>query len=154
MGPCLRMLFRSLSVNNFISRSAAGHVFHIKMEESDQKIEAEKAIYRVLMENPHPNIAHCVLIASEGIFLRRMESTLRERLSDPQNPIPARTQERWILQLTSALAWLERLGLVHRDLRPANILLDADDNIQVCDFDMVVKPGGTSCRLRARRFAR
>ncbi|KAK3324207.1 kinase-like domain-containing protein [Cercophora scortea] len=163
MGPYLRMPFRSLSVDNFISRGASGHVFHInsnivlkcptkfddafpeqmeEMEESEQRIEAEKAVYRILMEDPHPNIVQCILCALEGIFLRRMESTLQERLSQsPTAPIPTSTQERWVSQLTSAIAWLERLGLVHGDLRPANILLDANDNIQLCDFDAAVKPG-------------
>jgi len=163
MAPSLRMPFRSLSADSLISRGAAGHVFHIipnivlkcptkfdnalpeqleEMEESGKKIEAEKAVYRVLMEHPHPNIVQCILCVPEGIFLRRMESTLQERLSQSWTAtVPARTQERWVLQLTSAVAWLERLGLVHGDLRPANILLDANDNIQLSDFDATVKPG-------------
>jgi len=157
------MPFRSLSADNLMSRGAAGHVFHInlnivlkcptkfdnalpeqieEMEESGKKIEAEKAVYRVLMKNPHPNIVQCILCVSEGIFLRRMKSTLQERLSQSRTAtIPAFTQERWVLQLTSAIAWLERLGLVHGDLRPANILLDANDNIQLSDFDATVEPG-------------
>lgn len=163
MAPYLRMPFRSLSVDNFISRGAAGHVFHIspdlvlkcptkfgdafpeqmeEMEESGKKIEAEKEVYRVLMEHPHPNIVQCILCVTEGIFLRRMKSTLQERLSQSRTAsIPAYTQEQWVLQLTSAVAWLERLGLVHGDLRPANILLDTNDNIQLGDFDATVKPG-------------
>ncbi|KAK4097769.1 kinase-like protein [Parathielavia hyrcaniae] len=163
MAPSLRMPFRSLSADNFISRGAAGHVFYInpniilkcptkfdnalpeqieEMEESDKKIETEKAVYRVLMEHPHPNIVQCIICVPEGIFLRRMESTLQDRLSQSRTAtIPARTQERWVLQLTNAVAWLEHLGLVHGDLRPANILLDANDNIQLSDFDATVKPG-------------
>ncbi|KAL2166325.1 hypothetical protein VTG60DRAFT_2932 [Thermothelomyces hinnuleus] len=163
MAPYLRMPFRSLSVDNLISRGAAGHVLHIspnivlkcptkfdnafpeqmeEMEESDKRIEAEKAVYRALMEHPHPNIVQCILCAPEGIFLRRMESTLQDRLSQPRTAtIPARIQERWVLQLTSAVVWLERLGLVHGDLRPANILLDVDENVQLGDFDATVRPG-------------
>ncbi len=161
MAPYLRTPFHSLSADNFVSRGAAGHVFRItqhivlkcptkfgnalpqqleEMEESNQRIEAEKAVYRVLIEHPHPNIVQCILCLPEGIFLRRMECTLQERLS--QGPATAtEIQERWVLQLTSAVAWLEGLGLVHGDLRPANILLDANDDIQLGDFDATVKPG-------------
>lgn len=119
------MPFRSLSPDNLISRGAAGHVFpnivlncptqfdnalpeQIKeMGDSAKRIGAEKTVYRLLMEHPHPNIV----------------------------------QERWVLQLTSTVAWLERLGLVHGDLRPANILLDANDDIRISDCDAAFKPG-------------
>ncbi|KAL2022098.1 hypothetical protein VTK56DRAFT_6142 [Thermocarpiscus australiensis] len=112
------------------------------MEESVKKIEAEKAVYRVLMKRPHPNIIQCILCVPEGIFLHRMESSLQERLSQFQAAIALpQTQERWVWQLTSAVAWLERLGFVHGDLRPANIMLDANDDIRLGDFDATVKPG-------------
>lgn len=159
MTPSLRMPFPSLSCDDLIARGAAGHVFRIspdivlkcptkfddpfpqqvlEMEESAGKIETEKRIYRILMEKPHPNIMRCILAVSEGIFMPRMECTLQDRLS---RTIPSRTQEQWVLQLTSALAWLEGLGFVHGDLRPANALIDSGDNLHLADFDAVVKPG-------------
>lgn len=157
------MPFPSLSADNLLSRGAAGHVFQInsnivikcptqfdnpsqrqieEMRESVEKIEAEKAVYRVLMKQPHPNIVQCILCAPEGIFLRLMEYTLQERLSMAQmRTILPDTQERWVWQLTSAIAWLENLNLVHGDLRPANILLDVNEDIKLGDFDATVKPG-------------
>jgi serine/threonine protein kinase len=113
-----------------------------EMEESATKIEAEKAVYKVLMKRPHPNILQCILCAPEGLFLRRMDCTLLERLSQSATtPIPSETQEKWVQQLTSALAWLEQLDFVHGDLRPANILLDANEEIKLADFDATVRPG-------------
>jgi serine/threonine protein kinase len=43
------------------------------------------------------------------------------------------------MELTSAVAWLETLGLVHGNLRPPNILLDNKDHLKLADFDCVDK---------------
>ncbi|RKU41522.1 hypothetical protein DL546_004531 [Coniochaeta pulveracea] len=157
------MPFASLSCNNYVAGGAAGHVSQISpnivfkcpyqfgdpvqqqidwMKESVEKMEAEKVIYQLLTKRPHPNIVPCILCRPEGIFLQKMECTLEERLAlAPTAPISTETQEKWVRQLTSAVAWLESLNLVHGDLRPANILLDANEDIQLCDFDATVKPG-------------
>ncbi|KAG6066960.1 hypothetical protein E4U32_004855 [Claviceps aff. humidiphila group G2b] len=70
--------------------------------------------------------------------MERMEATLQTRLD--QNYAPSnRVKARWITQIASALSWIEGLGFVHGDLRPANILLTADDNIRLADLDASVK---------------
>ncbi len=30
--------------------------------------------------------------------------------------------------------WLEKCGVVHRDLHPWNLLIDRDDRVIICDF--------------------
>lgn len=52
--------------------------------------------------------------------------------------------ELWAMEMTAAAAWLESLGFVHGDLRPANLLLDADDHLKLADFDSVDKIGTKS----------
>ncbi|KPM42299.1 hypothetical protein AK830_g4279 [Neonectria ditissima] len=49
--------------------------------------------------------------------------------------------EQWLMELSAAIAWLESLGLVHGDLRPANILLDDTDCLKLADFDCLVAIG-------------
>lgn len=44
-------------------------------------------------------------------------------------------------ELTSAAAWLESIGLVQGDIRPPNILLDADGHVKLCDFHRAVRIG-------------
>ena len=159
----LRTPFPSLTDDNFISRGSAGQVFAIshkivfkcptlfidpapeqlqESEESIEKIEREKSVYRVLMRYHHTNLVHAILCAPEGIFMQRLKCTLRSRLDSHAEPLfKLGKQCQWIQQLASAVEWLERLGYAHGDLRPANILLDAEDTIKLGDFDSTVKFG-------------
>lgn len=41
-----------------------------------------------------------------------------------------------LYNLTCALAFIHSTGLMHRDFKPGNILLDSECNIRLCDFGM------------------
>ncbi|KAG6160684.1 hypothetical protein E4U51_007458 [Claviceps purpurea] len=109
------------------------------MKECAAQNANEKSTHELLMKHPHPNIVRCILCVPEG-FMERMETTLQTRLDQDYAP-SNRTKARWITQTASALSWMEGVGFVHGDLRPANILLTADDNIRLADFDASVKIG-------------
>lgn len=166
MTAYLRLPFPSLSCENVIARGSGGQVVAIsqrvvlkcptvfdnpappqeaEMKESIERIKNEKQVYGILLQNRHPHIVLSPRCVPQGIFLHRLAMTLQERIEQaPDNPLPHLVQERWIRQLSSALAWLEHLGLVHGDLRPANILLTSGGDkgsIQLGDFDSTVKCG-------------
>ncbi|KAF4240501.1 hypothetical protein CNMCM8980_001150 [Aspergillus fumigatiaffinis] len=54
---------------------------------------------------------------------------------------PTPLVERWTMELCSAVSWLESLGRVHGDIRPPNLLLDAEDHLKLADFDSVASIG-------------
>ena len=58
--------------------------------------------------------------------------SLRERL-DRQGPVPVALVVRWLREVADALAKAHRAGIIHRDIKPDNILI-ADQHALVVDF--------------------
>jgi serine/threonine protein kinase len=84
----------------------------------------------------HPNIVGLFdADAAAGMFvLERMPGgTLAERLAN-HGALPPRLVRRLALDLLSALAAAHGHGLVHRDVKPANILFDEAGNAKLADF--------------------
>ena len=46
-----------------------------------------------------------------------------------------------VAQLASTLAWLHRRGIVHRDVKPVNVLVDADCRARLIDFGIAASSG-------------
>src|SRR4051794_10304911 len=59
--------------------------------------------------------------------------TLADKLRSGE-PIPRAAAVRWTGEAASALDHAHRAGIVHRDVKPANLLLDANGRLAVADF--------------------
>src|SRR4051794_2821496 len=59
--------------------------------------------------------------------------TLADKLRSGE-PIPRAAAVRWIEEAASALDHAHKAGITHRDVKPANLLLDANGRLAVADF--------------------
>jgi beta-lactam-binding protein with PASTA domain/tRNA A-37 threonylcarbamoyl transferase component Bud32 len=86
----------------------------------------------------HPNIVNTYDVGHEGeIYYIVMElvdgSSLAEILStDGRLPEPVAVD--YTVQMCTGLAYAHRQGLLHRDVKPANILIGKDDVVKLSDF--------------------
>lgn len=86
----------------------------------------------------HPNIIPIYRVESEGILnyfvMKYVPGRSLDRLL-AEDGLPGRElAERVLLEAGSALEHAHRNGVVHRDVKPANIMLDADDHVILMDF--------------------
>jgi serine/threonine-protein kinase len=85
----------------------------------------------------HPNIIHIIDRGMAGGFpyfvMEYVEgTTLAKRLPELRRE-PYRRLD-IVLQLCKALAYAHKNGVIHRDVKPANVLLDKEGNVRVADF--------------------
>lgn len=78
---------------------------------------------------------YLVMELVEGISLSQL---LRRT---PGGRLPLEEGLRLARQLLCAVAFLEERGIVHRDVTPANVLLDTQGNIKLADFELVARVG-------------
>src|SRR3954468_17707953 len=85
----------------------------------------------------HPNIIPIYRVESEAglnYFVMRYVngSTLEQRLE--QGPLPVDLARRILRDASLALGHAHKRGIVHRDVKPANIMLESDGRVVLTDF--------------------
>src|SRR5439155_22597975 len=99
-----------------------------------RRFEAEAQLVACL-EHPYVVPLYDFWREPEGAYLvmRYLRGgSLRERLA--QGPLPPEESARVLDQVAQALGAAHRQGVVHRDVKPANILFDQEENAYLTDF--------------------
>ena len=108
--------------------------------QSSEQYERFMREYQWLASINHPNIAHIYDfgVADDHAFIVMeyfQQGDLRRRM---QQPISVQEALNYIEQIAQALAVVHRVGILHRDIKPGNIMLRSDGSVVLIDFGVAL----------------
>ena len=119
-----------------LGRSVALKVLHHAFAEGDGALRLLREA-RAAAALEHPNAVAIFDVGEvDGVAYLAMEHLegrlLRDCIGDPDIPVAQRL--RWLADIARALSAAHARGLVHRDIKPGNVMIRADGAVKVLDF--------------------
>ena len=117
-----------------------------KFKESDsdetiRKISLREA--KILKLVNHHNIVHLIesFRRKEKLHLvfEYLERTVLEVLEKTPNGLPPEQIRIYMFQVQKAIRYLHKNDIIHRDVKPENLLVNNDDSLKQCDFGFARK---------------
>ena len=95
-----------------------------------RELDVEATIYEALGQ--HPSVIDFLGRSDYGLRLRQGTSLLKYLDTGIATSFDLRLK--WVRQCAEGMKFLHSRGVIHCDFQPDNLLLDAEDNIRICDF--------------------
>src|SRR5436190_4446038 len=136
-----------LAEDEVLGRRVAIKILNDRHAGDDQFVERFRREAKNAASLSHPNIVSIYDRGeAEGTYYIAMEylegRTLKELiLSRGPTPIPVAID--YTRQILAALSFAHRNGIVHRDIKPHNVVVGPDGRLKVTDFG-IARSGGTS----------
>ncbi len=127
-----------LAEDEELGRRVAIKVLDEKHAMDEQFVERFRREAKNAASLSHPNIVSIYDRGeAEGTFYIAMEYVEGRTLKDlivAHGPLPVDQAVSYARQILSALRFAHRKGIVHRDIKPHNVLVDGDGRLKVTDF--------------------
>ena len=132
----MAVVYQAIEVD--LGRRVALKVLPPDMAMSKSMAERFKREARMSASLDHPNIIPIFRVGQAGslfyIAMKLVEGRPLNEVVDSQGALPIPVVMHLMRRLTSALAYAHDRGVVHRDVKCANILIDRDGRALVSDF--------------------
>lgn len=137
-----------LAEDTQLGREVALKILHPQYAGDDQFVERFRREALSAAKLQHPNIVQIYDSGRDADFnFIVMEYVEGQSLKDyltQEGPLEIGEACRIAREVLTALAYAHRTGLVHRDIKPGNILLSQDGKVQVTDFGIARAEAGSS----------
>lgn len=133
LAKCPGSFIKNLGGHSAVLFVTDGIVAKIPFKAGDSRFDHEQNIFSMLDPSPSLHIVRTFLCRPEITFMQFISNgTLKDRIDEGDTNRPAIS---WMHQLSSAVGYLESFGLAHGDMKPANILVDDQDQLKLVDLD-------------------
>jgi serine/threonine-protein kinase len=124
--------------DRLLDRKVALKILHQQYSYDEEYVERFRREARAVATLSHPNI---VTVIDRGehagrqfIVFEYVDGENLKRLIERRGPAPVATALELAIQIAGGLSFAHQQGLVHRDVKPQNVLLNGDLRAKVTDF--------------------
>ena len=124
--------------DRLLDRTVALKILHQHYAADGEYVERFRREARAVATLSHPNIVTVIdRGAHDGrqfIVFEYVDGENLKRLIERRGPVPVALALELVIQIAHGLSFAHQQGLVHRDVKPQNVLLNGDGRAKVTDF--------------------
>lgn len=137
-----------LAHDMILDRDVAVKILRLDFSNDEEFIRRFRREAQSATSLAHPNIVNIYDVGEEdSIYYIVMEyvdgQTLKQYIQQ-NSPVPVDKALDILQQLTSAISHAHQNHIIHRDIKPHNILIDAHGNVKITDFGIAMALSATS----------